>query len=278
MTSQLNRDPNTDTAELNLLVENFIYSFKKALNSTPKPAPLALHGASQQAAVTLTLNSALAARIDHTLLRADASRDEVRKLCEEARAHGFATVCVNSAYVAYAAELLNGASTFPIAVVGFPLGANLTQAKSFEAQEAIACGAREIDMVINIGALKSKDYGLAFNDIQAVVIASAPYPVKVILETSLLNDDEKVIACALAKAAGAAFVKTSTGFGTSGASVADVALMRKVVGSELGVKASGGIRTCADAVSMIEAGATRLGVSASIAIVTQKKTHQPKGY
>lgn len=214
----------------------------------------------------------LAAKIDHTLLKPDATREEIQRVCEEARKYQFATVCVNSAYIGLVAELLKGSITKPIAVVGFPLGAAALATKAFEAREAIRVGAQEIDMVINTGALKGRDYSLVLEDIRAVVEASRPFPVKVILETSSLSDDQKVIGCALAKAAGATFVKTSTGFGTGGATAEDVALMRRVVGPEMGVKASGGIRTYEDAAKMIAAGANRIGASASVAIVTQAQT------
>jgi deoxyribose-phosphate aldolase len=211
--------------------------------------------------------------IDHTLLKPDATAAEVVKLCEEAKKYGFATVCVNSINVGTAARALAGSSVLPIAVVGFPLGAALPSAKAFETREAVRCGAREIDMVINIGALKSKDYALVLSDIQMVVAAARPWPVKVILETSQLTNEEKIIACALSKAAGAAFVKTSTGFSTGGATVEDVALMRRIVGDDMGVKASGGVRTAEDAMKMIAAGANRIGASASVAIVTGQKSN-----
>lgn len=211
----------------------------------------------------------IASYIDHTLLKANATHDDLVKLCDEARKLGTATVCVNSANVEEAAALLQGCDTVPIAVVGFPLGASLPEVKAFEARQAVRCGAREIDTVINIGALKDKDYQLVFDDIQEVVDAVAPVPVKVIIETCLLNEHQKVIACALAKAAGAAFVKTSTGFSTGGATAEDIALMRKTVGSDMGVKASGGVRTLADAKKMIEAGASRIGASASVAIIEE---------
>jgi deoxyribose-phosphate aldolase len=210
----------------------------------------------------------LAPYIDHTLLKADATRDELVKLCDEARKYGFATVCVNSSNVATAARLLAGCSTKPIAVVGFPLGAATTSAKSFETREAIRAGAAEIDMVINIGQLKARNYAFVECDIREVVEAAKPKPVKVILETGALTREEKIIACALSKAAGAAFVKTSTGFGPGGATAEDIALMRAIVGDDVGVKASGGVRTTADAQKMVEAGANRLGASASVAIVT----------
>ena len=208
----------------------------------------------------------LAGKIDHTLLKPDATKEEITRVCEEARKNHFATVCVNSTWVGLAAQLLKGCSTKAIAVVGFPLGAAATATKAFEAREAVKVGAEEIDMVLNIGALKSRDLSFVLEDIRKVVEASAPHAVKVILETSNLTDDEKIIGCALSKAAGAAFVKTSTGFGSGGATAEDIALMRRVVGPEMGVKASGGIRTYEDAAKMIAAGATRIGASASVAI------------
>jgi len=208
--------------------------------------------------------------IDHTILNPDATKDDLKRVCEEARTYGFATVCVNSSNVGYVARLLEGSGVLAIAVVGFPLGAALPKAKAFEAREAIRAGAREIDMVINIGAMKSKDYALVLEDICAVTEASKPWPVKVILETSALTDEEKIIGCSLAKAGGAAFVKTSTGFGKGGATPEDIALMRRIVGPELGVKASGGVRTREDVDKMVAAGATRIGASASVAIVSGK--------
>jgi deoxyribose-phosphate aldolase len=214
----------------------------------------------------------LAPYIDHTLLKPEASREDLLKVAEEARQHGFATVCVNSSNVALVARVLEGSKTVPIAVVGFPLGAALSSAKAFEAREAIRAGAREIDMVIHLGALKSRDYARVHQDIALVVEASRPYPVKVILETSQLTREEKIIGCVLSKAAGAAFVKTSTGFSSGGATVEDVALMREVVGDEVGVKASGGVRSAEDALKMIQAGANRLGASASVAIVSGQKS------
>jgi deoxyribose-phosphate aldolase len=214
----------------------------------------------------------LAGMIDHTLLKPDATREELKKVAEEARKWHFATVCVNASNIPYVAKMLDGSDVKPIAVVGFPLGAMTATAKAFEAREAVRNGAREIDMVLNIGAMKSKDYATVFDDICRVVTASRPYPVKVILETAQLTQDEKVIGCALSKAAGAAFVKTSTGFGPGGATAEDIALMRRIVGPELGVKASGGVRSTEDAQKMIAAGADRLGASASIAIVTGAKS------
>ncbi|HEY3450025.1 MAG TPA: deoxyribose-phosphate aldolase [Myxococcales bacterium] len=214
----------------------------------------------------------MARYIDHTMLKPEATHDEIVKLCNEARQYGFATVCVNSSNVGLAAQLLKGCSTVAIAVVGFPLGAALPSAKAFEAREAVRCGAREIDTVVNIGALKSHDYRLVFEDLKAVVDAVRGTPVKVILETSQLDTEEKIIGCALSKAAGAAFVKTSTGFAKGGATVEDVALMRRIVGEEMGVKASGGVRSLEDAQKFVAAGADRLGASASVAIVTGQKS------
>lgn len=220
----------------------------------------------------------LAKLIDHTLLKPEATRDEVVKLCDEARKHRFASVCVNTTWVPLCKALLAGTDVMVCAVVGFPLGAMAPTAKAYEAREAVRQGAREIDMVINIGALKSRDYETVFEDICRVVKASAPAGVKVILETSALSQEEKIIAISLSKLGGAAFVKTSTGFGKGGATVEDVQLMRQLVGSELGVKASGGVRTAEDAVRMAQAGANRIGASASVAIVTGKTDGKSKGY
>jgi len=207
--------------------------------------------------------------IDHTLLKADATQDEIARLCYEARKHGFASVCVNPSYVKLCADLLDGSDVEVCTVVGFPLGATSTESKTFEAQKAVRDGATEVDMVINVGALKSRDYEVVEGDIAS--IASACHAggaiLKVIIEAALLTDEEKVAACQLAKVASADFVKTSTGFGPGGATPEDVALMRQVVGSEMGVKAAGGIKTTADARRMIEAGASRIGASASIKIV-----------
>jgi deoxyribose-phosphate aldolase len=206
--------------------------------------------------------------IDHTLLKPDATRDDLRKICSEAVAWHFFSVCVNSVNVPFCREQLRGSSVAVCAVVGFPLGAMTPNAKAFETTEAIRAGADEIDMVLNVGALRSRDYALVLDDIAKVVGAAQGRVVKVILETGMLTRDEKVIACALSKAAGASFVKTSTGFGAGGATVEDIALMRAVVGDELGVKASGGVRTAADADAMVAAGATRVGASSSVAIVS----------
>ena len=220
----------------------------------------------------------LAKLIDHTLLKPEATRDEVVKLCEEARKYKFASVCVNTTWVPLCKALLAGTDVMVCAVGGFPLGAMAPQAKAYEAREAMRQGAREIDMVINIGALKSKDYETVFEDICRVVKASGRAGVKVILETSALTKEEKIIAISLSKLAGAAFVKTSTGFGKGGATVEDIALMRRVVGADMGVKASGGVRTQEDALRMRQAGANRIGASASVAIVTGKADGKSKGY
>ena len=207
--------------------------------------------------------------IDHTLLRPDATHDEIAQLCYEARKHGFASVCVNPSHVKLCADLLKGSDVLTCTVVGFPLGATSTEAKTFEAQKAVRDGAKEVDMVINVGALKSRDYELVEHDIASVATAvhAGGAILKVIVEAALLTDDEKVAASQLAKVAGADFVKTSTGFGPGGATAEDVALMRRVVGPKIGVKASGGIRTRADVQKMVEAGATRIGASASVKIV-----------
>ncbi|MCZ2112297.1 MAG: deoxyribose-phosphate aldolase [Anaerolineae bacterium] len=215
----------------------------------------------------------IARLIDHTLLKADASQDQIAQLCYEARTHHFASVCINPTNVRLCAQLLKGSDVKVCTVVGFPLGATSTPAKAYETQQAIRDGATEIDMVINVGALKSRDYKAVYEDIAAVVSVThaANDLVKVIIETALLTDEEKVIACQLSKAAGADFVKTSTGFGPGGATVDDVALMRRVVGPSLGVKASGGVRNYADAQAMVAAGATRIGASAGVAIVAEAR-------
>jgi deoxyribose-phosphate aldolase len=209
--------------------------------------------------------------IDHTLLKPDASQDQIAQLCYEARTYQFASVCVNPAHVKLSAQLLEGSGVPVCTVVGFPLGATPATVKAFETQQAIREGAREIDMVINIGALKSEDYKTVYEDIASVVQAAhaGDSIVKVIIEAALLTDEEKVIACQLCKAAGADFVKTSTGFGPGGATVADVALMRRVVGPDIGVKAAGGVKDLADAQAMIAAGATRIGASAGVRIISE---------
>jgi deoxyribose-phosphate aldolase len=207
--------------------------------------------------------------IDHTLLKQNATKKDIEKLCQEAIKYNFKGVCVNPIFISLVSELLKDKKPFPIAVIGFPLGANFASTKAFEAKEAITSGAREIDMVINIGALKQKDYKSVFEDIRSVVLEAKPHPVKVIIETCFLEKEEKIIACALAKVAGALFVKTSTGFG-KGATVEDIVLMKGIVGDDMKVKASGGIRTYKDALKMIEAGADRIGSSASVSIMLEK--------
>lgn len=209
----------------------------------------------------------LASYIDHTLLKPEASREQIRAVCEEAKQYHFASVCVNPCWVPLIAEELKGSGVSVCCVIGFPLGASLSSVKAFEAREAVAAGAQEIDMVVNIGAVKSGGWELVREDIAAVNAAKGTAKLKVIIETCLLTDEEKVRVCQIAKEAGADFVKTSTGFSTGGATVHDVELMRKTVGPEMGVKASGGVRTLADALAMIEAGASRLGASAGVKII-----------
>jgi deoxyribose-phosphate aldolase len=209
--------------------------------------------------------------IDHTLLKPEAADDDIKKLCEEAARYRFASVCVNPTWVRAAACNLSGTGIPVCTVIGFPLGATLADVKAYEARRAIFDGAREVDMVINIGALKSGDDCLVEHDIRSVVEVAHEYDAicKVIIETALLTDDEKVRACLAAKKAGADFVKTSTGFSKGGATVADIALMRRTVGSELGVKASGGVKGLADARKLVEAGATRIGASVGVKIAQE---------
>lgn len=209
--------------------------------------------------------------IDHTLLKPEATNEQITKLCEEARQYDFASVCVNTCYVPLAKELLAGSDVKVCCVVGFPLGAMDTVSKAFEAKTAVENGAQEVDMVINIGALKDKDYDYVTKDIAAVVEASKPAIVKVIIEACLLTDEEKVEACKCSMNAKAEFVKTSTGFSTHGATPEDVALMKKTVGDVCKVKAAGGVRSYNDAMKMIEAGADRLGCSAGIKVMEEAK-------
>lgn len=209
----------------------------------------------------------IASMIDHTLLKPEATPAQIEKLCAEAAEYHFASVCVNPVYIPLAARLLKGTGVKVCCVVGFPLGAIAPEQKAAEAASCAAMGAEELDMVIHVGAAKVGDWALVQRDIEGVVKAAARHTVKVIIETCLLTDEEKVKACEAAKAAGAHFVKTSTGFSTGGATTHDIALMRKTVGPEMGVKASGGIRDYETAMAMIEAGANRIGASAGIAIV-----------
>ena len=211
--------------------------------------------------------------IDHTLLKADANKEQILSLIDEAKKYEFASVCFNPTWVKTAAELLKDSSVKVCTVIGFPLGATTSAVKAFEAKDAIANGADEVDMVINIGALKSRNLKLVEDDIKAVVEASGRKLVKVIIETCLLTDEEKVEACQLAKLAGADFVKTSTGFSIGGATIEDIELMREAVGPTMGVKASGGARTLEAAQAFIKAGATRIGTSSGVAIMKGQESH-----
>jgi deoxyribose-phosphate aldolase len=227
----------------------------------------------------------VAAMIDHTLLKPDATRQQIEELCREAAQFKFATVCVNPTWVALCARLLSGSGVGVCSVVGFPLGATTADAKGYETRRVIFDGAREVDMVINVGALKSGELRAVERDIDSVTSPCRECGVlsKVIIEAALLTDDEKVTACTLAKAAGADYVKTSTGFGPGGATAADVALMRRIVGAEMGVKAAGGVRDLEGVKAMIAAGATRVGASAGVKIVKEARgettpTSKPSGY
>ncbi len=215
----------------------------------------------------------LAGMIDHTLLRPDAKPEEITKLCEEAIEYDFASVCVNPGYAPLAKTKLGNSSVKVCTVIGFPLGATTTKTKVCEAEEAISNGAREVDMVINIGRLRAKDFDYVVDDIRSVVTVAhlGSAIVKVIIETCLLTEEEKVKACLLAKSAGAEFVKTSTGFSKGGATATDVALMRRTVGPTMGVKASGGVRTYDDAILMVHSGATRIGTSSGVKIILEGK-------
>lgn len=220
-----------------------------------------------------------ASLIDHTLLKPEATDEDIKRLCEEAARYRFASVCVNPTWVRVAACSLRGSGVPVCTVIGFPLGATLADVKAYEARRAIFDGATEVDMVINVGALKSGDDCLVEHDIRSVVEVAHEYEAtcKVIIETALLTDDEKVRACLAAKKAGADFVKTSTGFAKSGATVADIALMRRTVGSELGVKASGGVKGLEDARKLVEAGATRIGASVGVKIAQEAAGQKPAG-
>ncbi len=224
--------------------------------------------------------AALAKKIDHTLLKPDATPEQIAQLCSEARQYGFASVCVNPVWVGLCARLLAGSEVKVCTVVGFPLGANAPEVKVFETEKAIEHGASEIDMVLNIGALKGRDLDLVARDIRGVTAAAHARGaiVKVIIEAALLTDEEKTTACLLAKEAGADFVKTSTGFASGGATVHDVELMRRTVGPEMGVKAAGGVRTYEDAEKMLRAGATRIGTSAGVQIVQGAGASAATGY
>jgi deoxyribose-phosphate aldolase len=213
----------------------------------------------------------LVGMIDHSLLRPNATREQLKKLCEEAIEYGFKAVCVNPIHVADAVQMLKGKEPLVCSVVGFPFGTHSPKSKAFETEQVIRVGAREVDMVIRVGALKEGRDDEVLEDIEAVVKTAKGHPVKVILETCYLTDEEKIRGCRLAIEAGASFVKTSTGFAEGGAKIEDIKLMRKAVGKEFGVKAAGGIRTLEEALRMIEAGANRLGTSASVAIIKELK-------
>lgn len=224
------------------------------------------------------MNNNIANMIDHTILKAVATKEDVKKLCNEAKEYNFFSVCINPANIEFAKKELEGSSVKVCTVIGFPLGANTSEVKAFETKDAIKKGADEVDMVINIGALKDKDYDYVLNDIKAVVdAANKEALVKVIIETCYLTDDEKKIACELSVKAGADFVKTSTGFGTGGSTPEDIKLMREVVGPNIGVKASGGVRNQEDAKAVIKAGCSRIGASASVAI-TKGVDSKTSGY
>lgn len=240
-------------------LESLIESALARLQQAPSPTETA----------TPVQGAALATLIDHTLLKPEATAAQVRQLCAEAAQYGFASVCVNPTWISLCCEVLAGSPVKVCSVVGFPLGATLTSIKATEAAECVALGAGEVDMVLNVGRLKSGDYSAVYADVAAVVAAAHPQSalVKVIIETGLLSEQEKVAACVLVQQAGADFVKTATGFNGGGATVADVALMRQVVGPRMGVKAAGGIRTGADALQMVAAGATRIGTSGGVRIV-----------
>jgi deoxyribose-phosphate aldolase len=276
---------NPAAGDLDALVDRVVERVQQRLHQQAVPPLPVLHGTWQDdtalkpliaagasrvgtSGLALQSNEGIARAIDHTLLKPTATRADIVKVCAEARKHSFASVCVNSTWIGLVARLLEGSRVMPICVVGFPLGAMATSSKASETRQAISDGADEIDMVINIGWLKGGDWDAVFDDIRAVVDAAQGRPVKVILENTMLERDEKIAGCAISKAAGAAFVKTSTGFGGGGATLDDVALMRSVVGDNIGVKASGGVRSADDARKMLAAGANRLGASASVAIVT----------
>ncbi len=261
-------------AELDLLVAQIGDEFVARLGKPAAVATPAAGGYDAPAAAAVSAgpgDARLAAMIDHTLLRADATKAEILQVCEEARTHGFASVCVNSSWVPLVARELRGTAVKTCTVVGFPLGAMSTAGKVFEAEEAIRCGATEVDMVLAVGLLRAGEDLAVEKDIRAVAEAChrGGAILKVILETALLNDAQKVKACKLSVAAGADFVKTSTGFSKGGATAADISLMRRTVGPGIGVKASGGIRGLADARTMIAAGASRIGASASVRIVQE---------
>jgi deoxyribose-phosphate aldolase len=255
----------------NQLIEKIVQEVLSRMGSAEGARPQAGKAAAP-AQVPALAPGDLAGLIDHTLLKPEATQEQMETLCAEAAEHHFYSVCVNSSWVAFCARRLGGTGVKVCAVVGFPLGAMESRAKSFEARTAVSNGADEIDMVMNVGAMKAGDVKTVREDMLAVRRACrAGIVLKVIIEACLLTDPEKVLACQLAKDAGADFVKTSTGFSKSGATVADVALMRRTVGPKMGVKAAGGVRSFEDAVAMIEAGATRLGTSSGVLLVSGQK-------
>jgi deoxyribose-phosphate aldolase len=285
-----------EPADIQRLVQIII---EELATASPSPAPTRcachavlyeccpdrLRGVLEAGATRLGLHASggaaggVAAMIDHTLLKPDAARHDIHALCREAAEYRFASVCVNPTWVAECARLLRDTSVKVCSVVGFPLGATTPDTKHYETRRAIFDGAREIDMVINVGALKSADLRVVERDIEAVTgpCRDAGALSKVIIEAALLTDDEKVTACTLAKAAGADYVKTSTGFGPGGATAADVTLMRRVVGEEMGVKAAGGVRDLEQVKAMVAAGATRIGASAGVRIVQESRGERPSG-
>lgn len=251
-------------------MNTYVADYTKLFNHANEAVTAALGAPDGEVEVPAALRTAdtLAGRIDHTLLKADATLAAIQTLCDEAVEHGFASVCVNTRWVPTAAERLSGTPVMVCTVVGFPLGAMTRLAKAEEARITVSEGADEVDMVLDIGGLLSGDLAAVYDDMLGVVGAARPVPVKVILETSLLNDEQKAVACLIALRSGAAYVKTSTGFGGGGANAHDIALMRAMVGDRLGVKASGAVRNRQDARAMIKAGADRIGASSSVAIVS----------
>ena len=284
-----------DNADLQRLVQIIVEELAAAAQAPPQRCgchallyeccPDRLRGVIEAGATRLGIHAAggaaagVASMIDHTLLKPDATRKDIEALCREAAEYGFASVCVNPTWVADCTRLLRQASVKVCSVVGFPLGATTADTKHYETRRALFDGAREIDMVINVGALKSGDLRLVERDIEAVTGPCREVGAlsKVIIEAALLTDEEKVAACTVAKAAGADFVKTSTGFGPGGATAGDVALMRRVVGAEMGVKAAGGVRDLEGLQAMVAAGATRIGASAGVRIVQESRGEKPAG-
>jgi len=255
-------------------LESQLHELVRQLKDHPGPAAAKMPA---RRPPTRSSATALARRIDHTILKPESTLSQILAVCNEAREHGFASVCVHSHWLPEVVRALKGSRTLPIAVVGFPHGSMLPKAKATETRLAVKAGAREIDMVVNLGRLKSRDWKAVFEDIRGVVKAAGRVPVKVILETGLLTDEEKVATAVLCELAGAAFVKTSTGFATGGATEQDISLLRKILNPKVRLKASGGIRTREIAEALISAGADRLGASSSIAIIQGKAPAQTEG-